>query len=345
MTTLILRDDRFLDHDAGPGHLENPARLAAVHTSLDDAPIDGTTSEVPPPAEREQLLAVHAAQHVALVEATEGQGPRQLDTDTATCADSWQVARLAAGAACRATEAVLSDEAHGAVALVRPPGHHAEALQAMGFCLFNNVAIAAEHALASLNCRRVAIIDPDVHHGNGTQNSFWDRSNVLYVSSHRFPFYPGTGAHNEVGEGAGAGHTLNLPLPPGLGDADFVHLYESVVEPVMLAYRPELIIVSAGFDTWHRDPIGGMAVTEQGYDALFALFRRWSDACCPGRLVSVLEGGYDPPGVVAGVRAALKASLADEPAAAGIDGPLSDSIRSLGDQIRAVQTPYWPVLR
>jgi acetoin utilization deacetylase AcuC-like enzyme len=345
MSTLILRDERFLDHDAGPGHPENPERLAAVHRSLDEEPIDGTTSEAPPPAERERLLAVHSPDHVELVEATEGQPARQLDPDTATCADSWLVARLAAGAACRAAEAVLSDEASGAIALVRPPGHHAEANRPMGFCLFNNVAVAAEHALATLNCRRVAIIDPDVHHGNGTQHSFWERSDVLYVSSHRFPFYPGTGAHNEVGEGAGAGHTLNLPLPAGLGDADFVHLYATVVEPVLLAYQPDLIIISAGFDTWHRDPLGGMAVTEQGYAALFARFRAWSDACCPGRLVSVLEGGYDPPGVVAGVRAAIAASVASRAPEVDLDGPVSDRARRLGEQIRAVQAPFWPVLR
>jgi len=345
MTTLILRDDRFLGHDAGPGHPENRLRLAAVHESLDRQPFAGTTTAAPPLIERAQLLAVHDSQHIARVEATEGLLSVQLDPDTATCPVSWQVAQLAAGAACRGAEAVVSGEHHGAVALVRPPGHHAEPDRAMGFCLFNNVAVAAQHALDQLGCRRVAIIDPDVHHGNGTQHAFWDRDDVLYVSSHRFPFYPGTGAHNEVGQGAGAGHTLNLPLPAGLGDVDFLHVYQAVVEPILLAYNPDLIIVSAGFDTWHRDPLGGMAITAQGYAALFALFRSWADACCPGRLLSVLEGGYDPAGVVAGVRAAITASTDSTAPDAHCEGQVTDRVQALAHQIKAVQAPHWPTLR
>ncbi|MFT7464935.1 MAG: acetoin utilization deacetylase AcuC-like enzyme [Pseudohongiellaceae bacterium] len=345
MTTLILRDNRFLDHDAGPGHLENRGRLDAVHASLDSQPFSGTTTEAPPLVDRKLLLGVHESRHIDRVEATAGRAPMQLDPDTSTCALSWTVARLAAGAACRGAEAVLVGEHHGALALVRPPGHHAEYDQAMGFCLFNNVAVAAQHALTSLGCQRVAIIDPDVHHGNGTQSSFWGRSDVLYVSSHRFPFYPGSGAHNEVGAGAGAGYTLNLPMPPGLGDADLLYLYETVVEPVLLSYRPELIIISAGFDTWHNDPIGGMSISAQGYAGLFALFRRWADACCPGRLLNVLEGGYDPAGVVAGVRATITACDAASVPDVNCEGAASERVQALARQIRAVQAPYWPVLR
>ena len=190
----------------------------------------------------------------------------------------------------------------------------------MGFCLFNNVAVAAEHAIAELGCKRVLILDPDVHHGNGTQDMFYRRSDVLYVSSHRFPFYPGTGSLDEVGDGPGLGHTVNIPLPGGMGDADFLHLYRSVVEPIVDEYEPDLVLVSAGFDTWQRDPMGGMAMTEVGYVALASLFRSWADRHCNGRIAFTLEGGYDPAGVVAGVRTALETlSRPDDCASPDVD--------------------------
>jgi acetoin utilization deacetylase AcuC-like enzyme len=288
---------------------------------------------------------VHSAGHLEAVERTAGRPRARLDADTATSARSFEVACLAAGAVVGATEAVVGGAAQGAIALVRPPGHHAESSGPMGFCLFNNVAVAAEHALAEGGCRRVLILDPDIHHGNGTQHSFYERSDVLYVSSHRFPFYPGTGWFDEVGRGPGAGFTLNLPMPMGLRDADLLHLYRRAVEPAVRAWKPELILVSAGFDTWKDDPIGDLAITAAGFAALYALFRSWADEHCPGRLVCALEGGYDPAGVVAGVRAAIEACTAPAARPVEVEGAVSEAAREIAERSRRVMAPWWPVLR
>ncbi len=348
-TALLVRDPLFLRHDPGPGHPENAGRLAATLADLDAHPPAGVTA-VPADrdARRAELLAVHSEAHVALVQSTAGRRA-QLDPDTAAGPDSYEVACRAAGATLRAAESVCAGEASGAFALVRPPGHHAEAAAAMGFCLFNNVALAAEHAVRELSCRRVLVLDPDIHHGNGTQHAFEARDDVLYVSSHRFPFYPGTGWYDEVGRERGAGFTINLPMPMGLSDADLLHLYRRAVEPVVHAWRPDLILVSAGFDTWHADPIGDLAITADGFAALFHLFRSWADAHCPGRLACTLEGGYDPRGVAAGVRAALEALAApraDEAAIGRVaEQPLSDHVRRLAERSRRTLGPFWPPLR
>jgi acetoin utilization deacetylase AcuC-like enzyme len=342
--TLVLRDDRFLAHDPGAGHPEDRARLAAVHADLDARPLPSTRPGICWPAGREHLQRVHAPSHVDRIEATAGLGHTALDADTATGARSYECACLAAGAVLAGVEAVASGAAHGAVALVRPPGHHAEHDRAMGFCLFNNVAVAAAHALEELGCRRVLVLDPDVHHGNGTQHAFEERNDVLFVSSHRYPFYPGTGWYDEVGRGAGAGYTVNLPLPMGLADGDLLFLYRQVVAPLVREWRPDLILVSAGFDTWHHDPLGDLAITEAGFAGLFGLFRSWADAHCPGRLVGALEGGYDPAGVVAGVRALIGAWTAEASAPADLATPVSEAARGIAFRARATLAPFWPVL-
>jgi len=334
VSVAILRDDLFLSHDPGEGHPESPARLRAIHASLDRDPVPGTVLVAPRAATREEILRVHAPAHLDAIARTAGRPRVWLDADTRTSETSYEAALRAAGATIEGVERVLAGEATGAFALVRPPGHHAEAARAMGFCLFNNVAIAAAHAVEAKGLRRVLVLDPDVHHGNGTQHAFWTRDDVLYVSSHRYPFYPGTGAYDEVGEGPGRGATVNLPLPAGAGDADFLFLYQEVAEPVVRAFEPELILVSAGFDTWRDDPIGGMAQTERGFAALYALFRRWADEHCPGRLVMVLEGGYDGAGLVAGVRAALGAMTAAAAPSVEVEGRASAIARGVAGAVR-----------
>ena len=206
------------------------------------------------------------------------------------------------------------------------------------------MAVAAQHALEEGGLRRVLVLDPDVHHGNGTQHSFWESREVLYVSSHRYPFFPGTGAATEIGAGPGRGYTVNMPLPESMGDADFYFLYDTVVAPIVREFRPELIIVSAGFDTWLRDPLGGMRQTAEGFQALYGLFRRWADLYCPGRIVCTLEGGYDPAGVVAGTRAALGAMTAEKAPTMEIEGHVSDAADRVAQRLKRELAPYWGAL-
>ncbi len=246
-----------------------------------------------------------------------------LDADTFTSPDTYDVACLAAGAAISAVEHVLgppSDFASGApvdeegghhghrraMALVRPPGHHAESDRAMGFCFFNNVAVAAAHARAS-GLARVAIVDFDVHHGNGTQWSFYTDPSVLFISSHQFPYYPGTGAATEVGNGPGTGFTINLPLAAGGTDADYDLIYSRIAFPALSAFKPELILISAGYDAYMDDPLGGMRLTSSCFGRLTAMIAAIADECCNGRVVAVTEGGYDVQGLAEGLRETIDA--------------------------------------
>ena len=362
----ILRDERFLEHDMGPGHPENPGRLRAIYADLDARPVPGCVAREPREASPVEIERVHDREYVRVVSDTAGKPRVVLDPDTSTSAGSYEAALAAAGAALGATEAVVEGDACGAFALVRPPGHHAESNAAMGFCLFNNVAIAAEHAVRNLGCSRVLVLDPDVHHGNGTQHTFYGRSDVLFVSSHAYPFYPGTGWFTEVGSGAGAGHTVNLPMPPGLGDADYLYAYERIVAPIVDEYSPDLILVSAGYDAWQHDPIGPMRLTEAGFRKLFGMFVSWSERHCPGRIVMTLEGGYDPAGLIAGVRASIESMVgagssidgqAVEGAASGgggqsstdpdrgVFGSPSPSARAVVENARAALSPFWSSLR
>ncbi|MCA9726651.1 MAG: histone deacetylase [Candidatus Eisenbacteria bacterium] len=360
---VIFRHDLFLEHVAGPGHPENPGRLQAIYAHLDAHPLSGTATCTPREATVRELERVHGGRYVQTVAATAGQARVALDPDTSTSPKSYEAALAAAGAAIEATERVVQGDARGAFALVRPPGHHAEPSAAMGFCLFNNVAVAAAHAVSELGCRRVLVLDPDVHHGNGTQRAFYERNDVLYVSSHAYPFYPGSGWFDEVGIGVGAGHTVNLPMPPGMGDTDFLHVYERIVEPIVDEYRPDLILVSAGYDTWQYDPIGPMRMSTEGFRHLFGLFTRWSDRHCPGRIVLSLEGGYDPAGLIVGVRTSLEAmlgvsstgpesdlgvlGLADSvsPYGSSETPAVSPSARAVAENARLALAPFWSGLR
>ncbi len=274
---LLLTDPAMLAHDPGPGHPERPARLEAALAALRAQPVAGTDWRAPGPATREQVARVHDPMYVDAVDALRGQYA-VLDGDTFTSPRTVEAAWLAAGAAIEAVEAVVRGEARRAFALVRPPGHHAERDHAMGFCFFNNIAIAAAHARESLGCERVLIVDWDVHHGNGTQHTFEERRDVLVFNTHQFPLYPGTGGAPETGRGEGDGFTVNVPLPRGSGDADYAAVYEQLLIPIAEAYRPDLVLVSAGFDAHRDDPLSDMAVTEERVRAPVrggARDRRW----------------------------------------------------------------------
>jgi len=286
---ILFSSPRFVEHTPPPGHPERPERaevfdaIAAAHRAA------GGDVREPRPATREELARVHTAAHLDLIASTHGRAT-MIDADTFTSPDSHEIARLAAGAAIDAAR-VAWRTGHAAMALVRPPGHHAEPDRAMGFCLYNNIAVAAA-ALGADGAARVAIVDIDVHHGNGTQAAFYADPTVLYVSTHQFPYYPGTGAADEIGEGAGRGATLNVPLAAGTTDAVFLAAYRDVVVPALERFRPEVVLVSAGFDAHASDPLGGLRVTTAGYLEVVALLRDAAANLASGRIAFVTEGGY-----------------------------------------------------
>jgi acetoin utilization deacetylase AcuC-like enzyme len=297
---ILISSPRFQEHTTPPGHPERPER-AEVFDQVASAWRDkGGRVVEPRAATREELLRVHDAAHVDAMETTRGRAV-MLDADTFTSPESYEIALLAAGAAVQAAEHAL-DTGESAFALVRPPGHHAERDKPMGFCLFNNVAVAAAAAIAR-GLARVAVVDIDVHHGNGTQWMFYGDPKVLYVSTHQSPFYPGTGAADETGSGAGQGFTVNLPLAAGATDADYAAAYRKIAV-VLDGYLPELLLVSAGFDAHEDDPLASMRMTTAGYAALVkTLADTAARLGCPMALVT--EGGYD----LDALRACLEGSL------------------------------------
>ena len=330
----------FRDHDAGPGHPERPQRLDAVRRGIREAGLEPRLEVLTPrPVTREELRAVHTAGHIDRVAATDGKTTR-FDADTQAGPRSHAAALLAAGSVVDAVDRVLGGEIDRAFCAVRPPGHHAEADRAMGFCLFNNVAVGAARALAA-GLTRVAIVDFDVHHGNGTQNMFYGDPRVLYVSSHAFPFYPGTGALGETGDGKGAGFTVNLPLPGAMGDAEYRRIYGEIVEPVVRAFDPELLLASVGFDPHRDDPLAGMAVTERGFARIAASCLAGAAGAAKGRAIFVLEGGYDLEGIAASAGHVMRVLLGETVEGGGDSASRIDSLISL---FRKHHGQYWSAL-
>jgi acetoin utilization deacetylase AcuC-like enzyme len=291
----LVLDRRFERHDPGPGHPERPERLAAIRARLADARRLGACRIVEPRAADDALLTrVHDLAHVRRVEEACRAGEPLIDSmDTAISPDSAEVAREAAGTVVELCRLVARGELDTGFAAVRPPGHHAERDLAMGFCLFNNVAIAARALQAEGLASRVLIADWDVHHGNGTQHIFEDDPTVFYFSVHQWPLYPGTGARSERGRGAGEGTTLNCPLPPGTGDADWLATLRDELAPAARRFEPDFVIVSAGFDAHRADPLAELAVTTEAFGEATGILRGIAGELAGGRLVSVLEGGYD----------------------------------------------------
>jgi acetoin utilization deacetylase AcuC-like enzyme len=309
----VIADPRYREHRGPQGHPERPERLLAVDQAL-EAFGPALVRRKPRPASPEELLAVHARAHVDHVRRAAEAGAGQLDPDTYVSRASHDVALLAAGGSVDLALRIARGETRYGFAAVRPPGHHAEADRPMGFCLFNNAAIAARAVQREAGVERVALIDWDVHHGNGTQHTFEADPSVLYVSTHQFPFYPGTGAADEIGVGRGEGATLNVPLPAGCGDAEYVGIFQRVLVPAARAFRPDYWIISCGFDAHEDDPLAAMRVTRSGFSALTAIVRALADELSGGRLLFVLEGGYSLRGLQEGVDAVLEGLLAGSPA-------------------------------
>jgi acetoin utilization deacetylase AcuC-like enzyme len=299
----VYTSDRFADHLNPPGHPERVERAEVMQVVASEFRQRGGAVVEPRAAAEHEIARVHDREYIGLIRETAGRAVA-LDADTFTSPDSYEVAVLAAGAALSAVDHVLqSGRGSKALVLARPPGHHAERSRAMGFCLFNNVAIGAAHARAQ-GLSRVAIVDYDVHHGNGTQWTFWDDPSVLFISSHQYPFYPGTGAAGEIGTGRGLGFTVNWPLAAGANDADYERIYASTAA-ILRQFRPEMILVSAGFDVHIDDPIGGMRVTTPQFGRLTGLIAAVADECCEGRLVAVTEGGYDLAALAGALRTVI----------------------------------------
>ena len=274
--------------------------------SLDDEPIAGTKTVAPRRASRRELERIHTREHVGRIARTAEEACVWVDSDTATSPDSYGAALVAAGATIEGVEAVVAGAARGAFALVRPPGHHAEAGHAMGFCLFNNVAVAARHAQTAHGVERILIADWDVHHGNGTQDTFYSDGSVFFMSTHQSPLYPNTGSVDETGEGPGEGLTMNRPFPAGAGNAEIVGAFRNDLLPAAREFRPDLTLISAGFDSRVDDRLGGFTVDDEGFRELTRIMLEIASITGDGRLVSVLEGGYTPSGLAAAVAAHME---------------------------------------
>jgi acetoin utilization deacetylase AcuC-like enzyme len=292
MPLTVISSPRFADHITPPGHPERPERAGVFNDVAEAFKTGGGLVIEPRPATDEDLERVHTREHIDAIVSSRGRAT-MIDADTFTSPDSEAIARLAAGAVITGVDQVLDGPEHSrALVLVRPPGHHAEADRAMGFCLYNSIAVGAAYARAR-GCARVAIVDYDVHHGNGTQWIFYEDPAVLFVSSHQYPFYPGTGAASEIGRGPGAGYTLNIPLAAGAADAEIEKAYAEQVMPALRAFNPDLLMISAGFDAHELDPLGQLRMTTEGFRRLTRALCAEADALCQGRAVIVTEGGYD----------------------------------------------------
>jgi acetoin utilization deacetylase AcuC-like enzyme len=336
-TVLLLSDRAMIDHDPGPGHPERPQRLAAILDRLEqrtDLPVRWGRAA---PAERGAIERLHRPEYIDGL----GTGSAVIEPDTVLCPATIPLAYLSAGHAIEAVRAVCAGETQRAFSLGRPPGHHAEAARAMGFCLFNNIAIAAEHARVVLGCQRVAIIDWDVHHGNGTQHLFEERSDILVVNMHQHPLYPGTGAFDEIGRGPGEGFTVNVPLPSDFGDAEYLAVFDAIALPVVEAFAPDLVLVSAGFDAHERDPLGGMRVTTEGFRAMCTSIRELTDGIAGGHLALILEGGYDLRALAESVEACVEvlAGVTTTPTSA----PARHGAAVVIDTVRRIHGRFWPL--
>jgi acetoin utilization deacetylase AcuC-like enzyme len=339
LKTALITDRHYLDHSPGRGHPERPERVKVLIDMAAGLHRPDLKRIAPREATVAELTLCHEPQYVALVRDSAECDSYDFDPDTHASRATYRTSLLAAGGVLIAAEAVLEGEADNGFAIVRPPGHHAMPGQAMGFCFFNNVAIAARYLTAVKGLARVMIIDWDVHHGNGTQDMFYDSPQVLYCSLHQFPHYPGTGALREIGVDEGRGYTVNLPMPATFGDPEYLSAFDRVIMPIGRQFRPDFILVSAGFDCHFRDPLANMRVTEQGFAAMARRIKRLAAECCEGRMALALEGGYDLQALAASARDVIDelGREADEPIAEAS----SDRDRWLLDKVCKHLSPFW----
>ncbi len=339
---ILVRDSRFREHALPGGHPECPERLDAIDAALARRAA-GLHQIQPRAASDDEILRVHTRSHLQTLVDVEGEQTR-LDPDTYSAPRSLEIARLAAGSLIDISLRVARGEAPSGFAAIRPPGHHAESAHAMGFCLLNNVALAVRALQAELGIERVAILDWDVHHGNGTQHIFEDERDVLFASLHQFPFYPGTGALGERGNGEGLGSSVNLPLPAGCGDAEYGAVFDEVALPILRQFAPQILVVSAGFDAHARDPLGSMQVSTLGFRRFAERARSLADDVCGGRLVIALEGGYDLQALGESVAEVID-TLCAESVADGKFPPASPIGMQVVREFRQAHAENWSDLR
>lgn len=309
MTVGLVYDPIYLKHDTG-NHVENSQRLVTTIDLLQESQLLDKLTKLPPrAASLEEISLVHSDYHIARVQSYSSRGGGWLDGDTIASPDSYEVALYAVGGVLRGVDAVMTGEVNHAFALIRPPGHHATADQAMGFCLFNNVAIAAKYALKNHNLERVLIADFDVHHGNGTEEIFYKDPRVLYFSTHQYPHYPGTGDMGDDGADEGKGTTVNVPLPAYCGDSEYIRAYKELLAPVARRFKPQLILVSAGYDNHWADSLSMIQLTVDGFANIVSIIKDLADELCQGRLLISLEGGYHLAALSFSIKATLEVLL------------------------------------
>ena len=337
----IAIDDIFKMHDNGYGHPESPDRIRVINDMLINTGLMNKVELIEPfDALKEHITLVHEARHFDLIESTRGKERVYLDADTSTSPKSFEAAIRAAGAMIKSIDLVMNNDLEAAFPLVRPPGHHAEKDRAMGFCLFNNIAVGAAHLINNYDVNRILIVDWDLHHGNGTQHMFYDTDKVFYISTHQFPYYPGTGAANEIGIGEGEGFTLNIPMNPGMGDQEYIKIFFELLKPVIDQYTPKIILVSAGFDTHIADPLGGMAVTPKGFQNMTKLLNELADEHCGGKIIYILEGGYNLEGLLHSVYAVIQELLMQNNTDY-LDYSNTTKVDQLINGIMEINSKYW----
>ena len=342
MTKLgIVLDKLYFDHDNGMGHPESQERLFAIVDMLRETRLLEEVVRIEPrDATKEEITLVHDPKYFDLIQSTKGKIRVFLDPDTSTCPVSFNAAVRAVGGMLDATDKVMKGEVDIAFPLVRPPGHHAERNRAMGFCLFNNVAVGAAYASKVYGVKRILIVDWDLHHGNGTQNMFYDSSEVLYFSTHQYPYYPGTGSVNEVGVQNGFGYTINVPIHPGMGDKEYIKIFFEILKPVIEQYKPELILISAGFDTYFGDPLGGMSVSPKGFAQMTRFLKEMAESYCNGKLVLILEGGYNLEGLWESTKAVIEELLEKNKTDYG-DLTVETKVDPIIERVKKVQSVFW----
>jgi acetoin utilization deacetylase AcuC-like enzyme len=341
LRTVAVADPRYLEHFAGRGHPEAPARVELLSELATELRRPALAMVAPRAATEAEIELCHSAEYLRLVRSSAAYSRYDFDPDTHSSPATYATALLAAGGVLTATEAVMQGAAENAFALIRPPGHHALPQRAMGFCFFNNVAVAAAYLTTVVGLKRVLIIDWDVHHGNGTQEIFYSSKRVLYISLHQYPFYPGTGAIDDIGAGEGLGYTINLPFAAGCGDCDYLAAFDRIVMPISRHFAPQAVLISAGFDAHARDPLAQMKLTEAAFGAMTRRVKRLAAECCQGRLVLALEGGYNLQALAACGRNVLEelGREADEP----LTETTPEQAAPMIELVRATHSARWPL--